>query len=93
MSEANMGAVARWRIVDVRAMGGPLYDVDLERGEGDAFVTAVLRVGNRAARGTHEPADWAVRVEWCPDDSASAWLGEAEHEYAIGGLCVMGWAL
>jgi len=79
-----------WRIVDVRAVGGPLYDVDLELGDSGEFATATLCVGNRAARGTHEPADWAVRVEWCPDDRARDWLWASEHEYAIGALCVMG---
>jgi len=79
-----------WRIVDVRAAGGALYDVDLERGDGEAYAHALLAVGNRAARGTHEPADWAVRVELCSDDSARDWLWSPEREYAIGRLCVMG---
>lgn len=81
-----------WRIVDVRAVAGSLYDVTLEAGDKDRYAYATLCVGNRAARGTHEPADWAVRVEWCPDDGARAWLQADEHEYAIGSTCVMGWA-
>jgi len=81
---------AHWRIVHAYPEGGSLYALHLERGNGEAYATALVCVGNRAARGTHEPADWAVRVEWCPDDSAHAWLLEGEHEYAIGSLCVTG---
>jgi hypothetical protein len=80
-----------WRIVEVRAAGGALYDVDLELGDGDAYAYALLAVGDRAARGTHEPADWAVRVEACSDDRARDWLWADEHEYAIGRLCVTGY--
>jgi len=69
-----------------------LYDVELELGDGAGFAHALLAVGDRAARGTHEPADWAVRVELCSDDSARDWLWAPEHEYAIGRLCVTGWA-
>lgn len=78
----------RWRIVEVIAAGRSLYDVFLERG--DAQAHALLAVGDRAARGTHEPADWYVRVEACDDDSAREWLWAPEHEYAIGRLCATG---
>lgn len=88
---ATQAPCAHWRIVHVNPEGGSLYEIHLERGDGEAWATALVYVGNRAARGTHEPADWAVRVEWCTDESARVWLWEGEHEYAIGSLCVTGW--
>lgn len=83
---------SHWRIVDVHALGHSVYEVELVLGDDERYASALLRIGNRAARGTHEPADWLVRVEVCRDASAHEWLGAAEHEYAIGNRCVMGYA-
>ena len=83
-------AGAQWRIVAVIPAGRCLYDVFLELDDGEVEAHALLAVGDRAARGTHEPADWYVRVEACNNDSAEAWLWAPEHEYAIGRLCATG---
>jgi hypothetical protein len=90
MTESTIGC--QWRIIDVQAAGHSLYELELELGDGDAYAHALVAVGDRAARGTHEPADWAVRVELCSDDSARDWLWCHEHEYMIGRLCVTGYA-
>ena len=88
------GAAPHWRIVDACAslFGDGLYSVTLECEGRDEYeyAYALLRVCDRAARGTHEPADWSVHVETCDDPDACAWLESAEHEYAIGKLCVTG---
>lgn len=84
----SAATAAEWRITGAEADPDGYYDVWLEKGDGDAYASAYVAAGNRAARGTHEPADWWTRVEKCDDPEALVWL-EA-HEWELGDACMTG---